>query len=66
MGEEAWRRLAEALGLMMVLEGLLPFLSPGRLREALLLMIRLDDRSLRLLGLASMALGLLLLYGVRP
>ena len=62
----AWSRLAEALALMMVLEGLLPFLSPGRLREALLLMIRMDDRGLRLLGLTSMALGVLLLYWVRP
>ncbi len=66
MDAVAWGRLIEALALMMVLEGLLPFLSPGRLREALLLVVRMDDRSLRLLGLTSMVLGVLLLYAMRP
>lgn len=54
--------LLAALGLMLVLEGILPFLSPGLLRQTLLQLTRLEDRALRLGGLASMATGLLVLY----
>ena len=51
-----------ALGLMLVLEGVLPFLSPDRLRQALIHMVRLNDRTLRLGGLVSMVAGLIVLY----
>jgi len=54
-----------ALGLMLVIEGILPFLSPTSLRRTLASVSELDDRSLRILGLASMAVGVLLLYLVR-
>lgn len=51
-----------ALALLLVIEGILPFLSPHALRNALLMMARMDDRSLRFAGLISMLLGLGLLY----
>ncbi|MFA7386273.1 MAG: DUF2065 domain-containing protein [Thiohalobacteraceae bacterium] len=57
--------LLMALGLMLVIEGILPFLSPTSLRRTLASVSELDDRSLRILGLASMAVGVLLLYLVR-
>jgi uncharacterized protein YjeT (DUF2065 family) len=60
-----WDELLAAFGLMLVLEGILPFLSPGVLRQTLLRMAQLEDRVLRLVGLASMALGLLVLYFFR-
>ena len=60
-----WNELLAAFGLMLVLEGILPFLSPGRLRQTLLQMAKLEDRALRLVGLASMLLGLLVLYVFR-
>ncbi|NMQ19241.1 DUF2065 domain-containing protein [Candidatus Competibacter phosphatis] len=60
-----WNELLAAFGLMLVLEGILPFLSPGRLRQTLLQMAKLEDRALRLIGLASMLLGLLVLYVFR-
>ena len=60
-----WNELLAAFGLMLVLEGILPFLSPGRLRQTLLQMAKLEDRVLRLVGLASMLLGLLVLYVFR-
>lgn len=60
-----WNELLAAFGLMLVLEGVLPFLSPGRLRQTLLQMAKLEDRALRLVGLASMLLGLLALYVFR-
>jgi hypothetical protein len=57
-----WHELLAAFGLMLVLEGILPFLNPGALRQTLLRMARLEDRILRIAGLASMGLGLLVLY----
>jgi uncharacterized protein YjeT (DUF2065 family) len=60
-----WDELLAAFGLMLVLEGILPFLSPGALRQTLLRLAQLEDRVLRFVGLASMMLGLLVLYFLR-
>jgi hypothetical protein len=60
-----WDELFAAFGLMLVLEGILPFLNPGALRQTLLRMVKLEDRVLRFAGLASMGLGLLVLYFFR-
>jgi len=60
-----WRDLFSALALMMVLEGVMPFLNPKGLRQTLETLIRADDRVLRIIGLVSMLLGLLVLYLVR-
>lgn len=51
-----------ALALMLVLEGIIPFLSPDTLRRMLAAMAQMDDRSMRIAGLASMLAGLALLY----
>ena len=51
-----------ALSLMLVLEGLLPALSPQLFRQAMLQMAQLDDRVLRQAGLVSMILGAVILY----
>ncbi len=60
-----WHDLLAAFGLMLVVEGILPFLSPRGVRQALLQMMRLDDNVLRLTGLGSMLIGLVILYLVR-
>ena len=60
-----WQDLLAAIGLMLVLEGILPFLNPQRVKETLLQILQLEERLLRLLGLGSMLIGLLLLYIVR-
>lgn len=60
-----WRELATAACLVLVLEGLLPFLSPERWRGLMLQLLRSDDRTLRMAGLSSMVLGAGLLYLVR-
>lgn len=60
-----WRDLAAALALMLVLEGILPFLNPAGLRRLLAALGELRDAQLRIAGLTSMLLGLLLLYCVR-
>lgn len=60
-----WNDLLAALALLLVMEGILPFLSPQALRNTLQQMITLNDRALRIIGLASMLAGLALLYWVR-
>lgn len=57
-----WQELGIAFCLMLVLEGILPFLYPQRWRGAIAQLTRLPDRQLRLMGLASMLLGTTLLY----
>lgn len=54
-----------AVALMLVIEGVLPFLSPAGIRAVMLQMARMDDRSLRLTGLVSMISGVILLYLVK-
>lgn len=50
-----------AFGLMLVLEGLLPLLSPQAWRDTFQRMIALKDGQLRFIGLASMLAGFLLI-----
>ncbi len=57
--------LLSALCLVLVLEGIFPFAAPGAWRKAMEQAGRMDDRSLRVLGGLSMALGLILLNLVR-
>ncbi len=51
-----------AFALMLVLEGLLPFLAPKVWRQGFRRMTELADGQLRFLGLTSMIVGLLLLF----
>jgi uncharacterized protein len=51
------RDLALALGLVAVIEGLVLALAPSRLREALELMRAMPPDQLRLVGLASVTVG---------
>ena len=53
--------LLTALALMLVLEGILPFLVPRSARQTWFSLSRLDDRRVRIIGLLSMLAGLLLL-----
>lgn len=56
-----WQDLLRALALVAVIEGLVPFLAPARLRQTLMQIVQLDDRVLRTFGLVSMIVGLLIL-----
>ncbi|HEX7044479.1 MAG TPA: DUF2065 domain-containing protein [Burkholderiales bacterium] len=60
-----WQDLLAALALVFVLEGILPFANPGAVRRALKAIDDLNDGQLRGVGLASMLLGLLLLFAVK-
>jgi uncharacterized protein len=50
------------LALMLIIEGLLPFLAPEFWREAFRRLIALTDGQLRFIGLTAMLAGLLLLF----
>lgn len=60
-----WHELLVSVALVLVIEGVLPFLSPRTVRQVLLQMADMDDRLLRLTGLASMIAGVILLYVLR-
>ncbi|WP_047537007.1 DUF2065 domain-containing protein [Methylotenera versatilis] len=54
--------LLTALGLMLVLEGLMPLIAPKSWRETFKRMIALNDGQLRFVGLISLLGGLLLIF----
>ena len=60
-----WQDLLAALALLLVIEGMVPFLNPQSLRRLLETVSQLDDRTLRIAGLVSMLCGLVMLYIVR-
>jgi uncharacterized protein YjeT (DUF2065 family) len=60
-----WTDLLSALALLLVIEGVLPFLNPSGLRKALFAMAQMEERQLRFAGLTSMLIGVLLLFFVR-
>jgi len=60
-----WGDLLAALALVMVIEGMVPFLSPQAVRRMLETMSQLDDKTLRVTGFVSMLCGVVMLYLVR-
>lgn len=60
-----WSDLTAALALYLILEGLLPFLSPDNWRKSLLMISQFKDGQLRFFGLASILVGLSILLWVR-
>ncbi|HEX3141427.1 MAG TPA: DUF2065 domain-containing protein [Rhizobacter sp.] len=58
--------LLSALALMLVIEGVLPFLSPGAWRRVFERAIQLSDGQIRFIGLSSMLAGLVALLLVWP
>ncbi len=60
-----WADLWAALALVLVLEGLIPFVSPRGYKNMVQQMAAMPAQSLRGIGLALMIVGLLLLYFIR-
>lgn len=55
-----WSVFFTAVGLLFVFEGILPFLSPGTWRNWVQQMLAMSEQSLRIMGLVSMLIGLLI------
>lgn len=54
--------LLAALGLALIIEGLLPFIAPGAWRQAFTQLLQMQDGQIRFFGLLAVAGGLLLLW----
>ena len=57
-----WDEIGIAFSLMLVIEGIIPFLYPGRWRKLVATLAEISDSSLRLIGLGSMITGIARLY----
>lgn len=60
-----WTEILTAVALVLVIEGMLPFVRPGRYKQLVAQIVRMSDNQLRLFGLGSMIFGILLLFIVR-
>jgi uncharacterized protein YjeT (DUF2065 family) len=58
--------LLTAFALMLVIEGVLPFLVPALWRDTFRRLTEMTDGQIRFIGLTSMLAGLLLLFIARP
>jgi uncharacterized protein len=54
-----------ALALMLILEGVLPFLAPNLWRETFRRITQMNDGQIRFIGLSSMVVGVFLLWWAR-
>ena len=54
--------LVTAVALMLIIEGVLPFLLPAVWRDAFRRLTEMSDGQIRFVGLSSMLAGLLLLF----
>ncbi|MDG1687661.1 MAG: DUF2065 domain-containing protein [Gammaproteobacteria bacterium] len=62
MNETLLGSLFIATALMLVIEGIMPFINPVMFRRSLIQLIGMSDQTLRIIGLLSMCFGLGLLY----
>ena len=61
-GTQMWHDFGVALALLLVLEGIWPFISPDGMRRMLLSVAQQENQALRVSGLVSMLCGVGLLY----
>jgi len=57
-----WHDLLTAIALVLIIEGILPFLAPSKLKEVYQSIMEMPERSLRLMGFSTMVAGLVLLF----
>ena len=57
--------LLAAVGLFLVLEGIAPFVNPRGVKRAFARLLEVHDRELRIAGLGSMLVGIVILFLVR-
>ena len=53
--------LAVAIALVLIIEGIVPFLSPAVWRETFERLVKMSDGQIRFFGLSSMLVGLIIL-----
>ncbi len=60
-----WNDLWAAIALMLIIEGIVPFINPGAFYRMLKVVSEMDSKNIRILGAVWMGCGLLVLYWVR-
>lgn len=60
-----WNDLLAALALVLVIEGILPFMNPARYKSTMMQMGEFPEKTIRAIGFGSMFAGILFLYLVR-
>ena len=60
-----WTEILTAVALLLVIEGILPFVGPDRYKRLVAQLAELSDNQLRAVGFGSMLAGLVLLFVVR-
>jgi len=60
-----WNDLLSAFALVLILEGLMPFISPSAYKKNMAQMLQLNDKNLRVIALGSMLVGVFFLYLIR-
>lgn len=60
-----WQELLIAFALLLIIEGIIPFLYPRRWQRMVEILSQMEPSTMRKAGLTSMVLGLVLLYMVR-
>lgn len=64
MNQELIHSLLIATALVLIIEGIMPFLNPTMFKRALLQTVSMNDRQIRMIGLISMFTGLIFLYWI--
>jgi hypothetical protein len=64
VNEDFIHSLLIATALVLIIEGIMPFLNPTMFKRALLQTVSMSDRQVRLIGLISMFTGLIFLYWI--
>ena len=54
--------LVRAIALLLVFEGIMPFLTPDGWRQAMQQASQFSDKTLRIIGFVSMLVGVIILY----
>ncbi len=57
--------LISAIGLVFVIEGLILFISPKRIKQILNLLERFSEKKIRLIGLLSIIIGIVIVALIR-
>jgi len=60
-----WQDFLVAISLVLVIEGLLPTISPDGYKKALSTFMQMDSKHVRTWGLLSMILGVTILYIIK-
>lgn len=60
-----WKTILIAIALLLILEGLIPFISPSAMRKYMQKVQQMNDQNLRFAGLTAMVTGVLMLFLIR-